>query len=219
VADVYVTPSGEDLGRVARAIEGILARTQIARGTRVNLRGMVEAMQSSFHIFALGLLLAIVLLYLVLVPPFRSFTSPFLVLLAVPLGITGVLVTLGLTGTTVNVMSLMGLVMLVGVTVSNSILIVDYSDRMRREGNTVHAAVIEGCRVRLRPILVTSLATLLGLAPMALKLGTGSEAYAPLALAMIGGLTVSALSTLFLVPAAYLLVYQDKDRNVLEESR
>jgi hydrophobic/amphiphilic exporter-1 (mainly G- bacteria), HAE1 family len=219
VTDVYVTPSSEDLGRVARAIRGILARTQLAPGVHVDLRGMVEAMQSSFHIFALGLLLAIALLYLTLVQPFRSFTSPFLILLAVPLGITGVLVTLGLTGATLNVMSLMGLVMLVGVTVSNSILIVDYSDRMRREGNPVHDAVIEGCRVRLRPILVTSLATLLGLAPMALKLGTGSETYAPLALAMIGGLTVSALSTLFLVPAAYLLVYRDKNRSTSEEPR
>jgi multidrug efflux pump subunit AcrB len=218
VADVYVTPSTEDLGHVAAAIQGILAQTSIPHGARVNLRGMVEAMQSSFHIFALGLLLAIALLYLVLVPPFRSFTSPFLILLAVPLGFTGVLAALALTGATLNVMSLMGLVMLLGVAVSNSILIVEYADRMRREGNTVHDAVIEGCRVRLRPVLVTTLATVLGLAPMALKLGTGSESYAPLALAMIGGLTVSALSTLFVVPAAYLLVYRNKPAGALEES-
>ena len=123
-----------------------------------------------------------------------------------------------LTGTTVNVMSLMGLVMLVGVTVSNSILIVDYTDRVREEGVAVYDAILEGCRVRLRPILLTSLATLLGLAPMALKLGTGSETYAPLALAIIGGLTVSVFATLFIVPAAYLLVYGDKNHAVLEES-
>lgn len=218
VTDVYVTPSGEDLGRVTKSIKKILGKTKLDQGVRVNLRGMVEAMQSSFHIFALGLLLSIGLLYLVLVPPFRSFISPFLILLAVPLGITGVLITLGLTGTTVNVMSLMGLVMLVGVTVSNSILIVDYTDRVREEGVAVYDAILEGCRVRLRPILLTSLATLLGLAPMALKLGTGSETYAPLALAIIGGLTVSVFATLFIVPAAYLLVYGDKNHAAFEES-
>lgn len=218
VADVYVTPSTEDLGRVANAIQGVEASTRLPAGVRVNLRGTVEAMRSLFRSFGFGLLLAVLLLYLVLVPPFRSFKDPFLVLLAVPPGITGVLIVLFLTGTTLNAMSLMGTVMLVGVAVSNSILIVDYAGRMLRDGAGPLEAAVEGCRVRLRPVLVTSLATLLGLVPMALKLGTGGETYAPLALALIGGLAVSLLVTLFIVPAAYVLAYRHTTP-LLEEPR
>ncbi|MGC1377525.1 MAG: efflux RND transporter permease subunit, partial [Anaerolineales bacterium] len=118
-----------------------------------------------------------------------------------------VLVILFLTGTTLNVMSLMGVVMVVGIVVSNSILILEFTQRLRADGLTVHQAIREACRVRMRPVLITSLATLVGLLPMAAKLGTGSEAYAPLALAIIGGLTVSVVLTVFIVPAAYLLVY------------
>jgi multidrug efflux pump subunit AcrB len=129
-------------------------------------------------------------------------------LVAVPPGLAGVIVTLLLTGTTLNVMSLMGVVMLVGIAVSNSILIVEFTRHLREEeGMGVKEAVAVACRVRLRPVLMTSLATIIGLLPMALKLGAGSEAYAPLARAILGGLSVSVVLTVFLVPAAYLLVY------------
>ncbi len=151
------------------------------------------------------------LLYLILVAQFRSFVDPLLILLAVPPGLTGVLVTLYLTGTTLNVMSLMGVVMMVGIVVSNSILIVEFTHRLREDGMPVREAVALACRVRLRPVLMTSLATLIGLLPMALKLGTGSEAYAPLARAIIGGLTVSVVLTVFIVPAAYLIIYGRKE--------
>jgi multidrug efflux pump subunit AcrB len=113
-----------------------------------------------------------------------------------------------LTGTTLNVMSLMGVVMMVGIVVSNSILIVEFTHRLREEGKPLREAVALACRVRLRPVLMTSLATLIGLIPMAMKLGTGSEAYAPLARAIIGGLAVSVVLTVFIVPAAYYLVYR-----------
>ena len=132
-------------------------------------------------------------------------------MLAVPTGLAGVLLTLYLTGTTLNVMSLMGVVMMVGIVVSNSILIVEFTRRLVEEGNTVRAAVSLACRVRLRPVLMTSLATLMGLIPMALKLGEGSEAYAPLARAIIGGLLVSVVLTVFIVPAAYFLLYRKRD--------
>ena len=122
------------------------------------------------------------------------------------------LVTLALTGTTLNIQSLMGVVMLQGMVVSNSILIVDFSNVLRSEGHSVREAVADACRIRLRPILMTSLATIVGLLPMALKLETGSEAYAPLALAIIGGLTSSIILTIFVVPAAYLLIYQHRPR-------
>jgi multidrug efflux pump subunit AcrB len=206
--DVFVRPSGEDLGKLANAIDGLIAGTKLPEGVRVDLRGMVQGMRASFRSFAFGLSLAVVLLYLILVAQFRSFTDPFLILLAVPTGLTGVLLTLWLTGTTLNVMSLMGVVMLVGIVVSNSILIVEFTHRLEEQGLPARAAVAQACRVRLRPVLMTSLATIIGLLPMALKMGAGSESYAPLARVIIGGLTVSVVLTVFLVPAAYVLVYR-----------
>jgi HAE1 family hydrophobic/amphiphilic exporter-1 len=124
----------------------------------------------------------------------------------------GVILTLSATGTTLNVMSLMGIVMMVGIVVSNSILIVEFTHRLREnEGMGMREAVAFACRVRLRPILMTSLATIFGLIPMAMKLGTGSEAYAPLARAIIGGLSVSVVLTLFIVPAAMLVAYRGRE--------
>jgi len=206
VIDVYVNPATEDLGRVAGAIDKITARTHLPEGVGLVMRGMVQGMRQSFSSFGFGLILALALLYLVLVAQFRSFIDPFLILLAVPTGIAGVLVFLWVTGTTINVMSLMGVVMMVGIVTSNSILIVEFAHHLEAE-MSVRDAVVTSCRIRLRPILMTSLATLFGLIPMALKLETGSEAYASLGRAIIGGLTVSVALTVFIVPAAYLLVY------------
>jgi len=206
VIDVFVTPATEDLGHVANAVDKIVAGTHLPEGLGLTVRGMVEGMRQSFHSFGLGLLLALGLLYLVLVAQFRSFIDPFLILLAVPTGLTGVLVFLWLTGTTMNVMSLMGVVMMVGMVSSNSILIVEFAHQLEAE-MSVRDAVVTSCRIRLRPILMTSLATIFGLIPMALKLETGSEAYASLGRAIIGGLAFSVALTVFLVPAAYLLVY------------
>jgi HAE1 family hydrophobic/amphiphilic exporter-1 len=209
--DVYVAPTGEDLGRDAQEISRIIAATRLPPNIRVNLRGLVVTMQSSFRSFGFGLLLAVLLAYLVLVAQFTSFTDPFLIILAVPTGLIGVIVTLALTHTTLNIQSLMGVVMLQGMVVSNSILIVDFANVLRSEGHSVREAVADSCRIRLRPILMTSLATIVGLLPMALKLEIGSEAYAPLALAIIGGLTSSIVLTIFVVPAAYLLIYQRRE--------
>ncbi len=211
VIDLYVTPQGEDLGRVANVIDGIIARTRLPEGVRVNLRGMVLGMRQSFRSFGLGLSLSLVLLYLVLVAQFRSFLDPLLILLAVPTGLTGVLVMLFVSGTTMNVQSLMGLIMMVGIVVSNSILIVEFAHRLEEGALSARDAVVASCRVRLRPILMTSLATVFGLIPMALKLSTGSEVYAPLARAIIGGLIVSVALTVFVVPAAYILVYRSRN--------
>lgn len=207
VFDVYVNPETEDLGGIASAVRKIVGRTKLPEGIRVNLSGMVQGMEASFRSFGLGLSLSLVLLYLILVAQFRSFLDPVLILLAVPTGIMGVLLTLLLSGTTLNVMSLMGVIMMVGIVVSNSILIVEFAHRLE-ESMPVRDAIISSCRIRLRPILMTSLATIIGLVPLALKLGTGSEQYAPLARTIIGGLIVSVLLTIFLVPAAYLLIYE-----------
>jgi multidrug efflux pump subunit AcrB len=207
VVDIYVGLANEDLGKAAAEMDRIVAETKLPEGVRVDLRGMVQGMRASFRSFAFGLLLAVVLLYLILVAQFESFVDPLIILLAVPLGLTGVLAILFLAGTTLNVQSLMGVVMMVGIVVSNSILIVEFTHRLLEQGTPIRDAVALACRVRLRPVLMTSLATIIGLMPMALKLGTGSESYAPLAQAIIGGLSLSVIFTIFLVPAAFLLAY------------
>jgi multidrug efflux pump subunit AcrB len=209
--DIYVAPSGEDLGRASHAIGNIVAQTQLPPNIRVKVRGLVTTMWSSFQSFSIGLLLAVLLMYLVLVAQFASFVDPVLIIIAVPTGLIGVILTLAFTDTTLNVQSLMGIVMLTGMVVSNSILIVDFANRLRAEGRGLREAVAHSCRIRLRPILMTSLATMVGLLPMAFKLETGSEAYAPLARVIIGGLAVSVILTVFVVPAAYLLVYQRRE--------
>ena len=207
VTDVYVTPSGEDLGKVTDAIQQTIASAKLPENVRVNLRGMVEGMRQSFISFGEGFIISFILLFLILVAQFRSFVDPFLIMLAIPMGFIGVLIILPLTHSTLNVMSLMGVLMLIGIADSNSILIVDFAHRLEDQGLSVADAVITACRVRLRPILMTSLATIIGMIPMAMKLGTGAEQYAPMARAIIGGLTSSVLFTIFIVPAAYLLVY------------
>jgi multidrug efflux pump subunit AcrB len=210
--DIYVTPSGEDLGRVTSAIRDILAKTNVPGNVRVTLRGLVEGMEASFKSFAFGFLISFVLLFLILTAQFKSFVDPFLIMLAIPMGFVGVLIILPLTHTTLNVMSLMGVLMLVGIADSNSILIVDFAHNLEKQGLSSAEAVITACRVRLRPILMTSLATVIGMIPLALKLGTGAEQYAPMAKAIIGGLTSSVVLTIFIVPAAYLLVYGKRNR-------
>jgi multidrug efflux pump subunit AcrB len=208
VIDVYVAPKSENLRALQAEIAQIVASTRLPEGTRIAVRGSVLAMNSSLANFGLGLVLAIVLVYLILVAQFRSFVDPAIILLAIPPGLAGVLLFLVLTGTTLNVMSLMGAVMMVGIVVSNSILIVEFAHRLleTRESDAGRAVAV-ACRVRLRPILMTSLATIIGLIPMSLGISAGSEAYAPLARAVIGGLTVSVIVTIFIVPVAFVLVH------------
>jgi multidrug efflux pump subunit AcrB len=210
VLDIYVRPQSEDLGRISKDIQSIVDQANPPHGINVTLTGSVASMNSSFHSFAIGLTLSVLLLYLILVAQFRSFMDPFVILLALPPGIMGVLIVLPLWGTTLNVMSLMGVVMLAGIAVSNSILIVEFAKHLLAEGHGVRDAIITSCRVRLRPILMTSLATVIGLLPMALKLGEGSESYAPLAQALIGGLTLSVILTIFLVPAGFFIAYKPR---------
>jgi multidrug efflux pump subunit AcrB len=206
--DIYARPSSENLGIAADYVHNVVDHESVPSNVNVAVRGSAEAMNASFKSFAIGLTLSVVLLYLILVAQFRSFIDPFIILLALPPAISGVLIVLVLTGTTLNVMSLMGVVMLAGIAMSNSILIVEFAHHLKMEGRGVGEAIIESCRVRLRPILMTSLATIIGLMPMALKLGEGSESYAPLARALIGGLLVSVLFTVFLVPAGFSLAYR-----------
>jgi multidrug efflux pump subunit AcrB len=206
IINVFVAPEGEDLGKAYSHIQKIITQTNLPEGIRIHVRGMVLGMQESFRSFAIGLILSIILAYLILVAQFQSFITPLLIMLAVPPGIAGVILTLQFSGTSLNVMSLMGILMMVGIVLSNSILIVESIIRLRKEGRELSDAVSAASTQRLRPILMTSLATLFGLLPMALKMGEGGESYAPLATAILGGLSVSLLLTVFVVPAAYLLV-------------
>jgi multidrug efflux pump subunit AcrB len=207
VVDIYVTPQGEDLGKLTSAIQKTIVNAKLPSNVRVDLRGMVDGMNKSFTSFAYGFGISFVLLILILIAQFRSFIDPILIMLAIPMGFIGVLIILPLTHTTLNVMSLMGVLMLIGIADSNSILIVDFAHKLEEQGMTVLDAVVTACRVRLRPILMTSLATIIGMIPMAMNLGEGGEQYTPMARAIIGGLTSSVLLTVFIVPAAYLLVY------------
>jgi len=217
VIDLYVAPKSEGLGTLASSIDKIVSQTKLPEGVRVNLRGSVQGMRSSFKSFGIGLLLSVALVYLILVAQFQSFLDPFIILFAIPPGLSGVLFILLLTGTTLNIMSLMGLVMMVGIVVSNSILIVDFARSLWRQGKPLKESVAVASRLRLRPVLMTSLATLIGLLPMALKLGTGGEAYAPLARSIIGGLLVSVVVTVYLVPAAYLWAHRREEREIQEQ--
>ncbi len=209
--DIYVMPKREDLSQINKQVQDIVSQIPQANGLTVKVRGTVRDMEQSFSSFGIGLILAVVLVYLVLMAQFASFSNPFVILLAVPPALAGALVFLLVTGSTLNVMSLMGIVMTTGIAVSNSILIVEFTGTLRKDGRGLKEALIESCRVRLRPILMTSLATILGLIPMALALEAGSEQYAPLARAILGGLSVSVVVTLFLVPAAYLLIHRKEE--------
>jgi multidrug efflux pump subunit AcrB len=213
VVDIYVTPNGEDLGKLRTGILRTVADAKLPSNIRVTLRGMVNSMDQSFKSFGLGFIISFILLFLILVAQFKSFIDPFLIMLAIPMGFVGVLIILPLTHTTLNVMSLMGVLMLIGIADSNSILIVDFAHKLEEQGLSVLDAIVTSCRVRLRPILMTSLATIIGMIPMAMKLGEGGEQYTPMARAIIGGLTSSVFLTVFIVPAAYLLVYGRKERN------
>ena len=215
VVDIYVTPKGEDLERLRTNIVKTITNSRLPPNIRVTLRGMVNSMQESFKSFTLGFIVSFILLFLILVAQFRSWIDPFLIMLAIPMGFVGVLVMLLVTHTTLNVMSLMGVLMLIGIADSNSILIVDFAHNLEEQGHSVADAVITACRVRLRPILMTSLATIIGMIPMAMKLGEGGEQYTPMARAIIGGLLSSVLLTIYIVPAAYLLVYRRRRQHAI----
>ena len=204
VIDVNCAVSGRDLGStstdVQRAISGL---GKLPPGTKVTIRGQSDAMRQSFRTLGEGIILAIILVYLLMVANFQSWREPLIIMMAVPGALAGVLWMLVLTGTTINVESLMGAIMAVGVGVANGNLLIVFANDLREEGRDAVAAAIEAGATRLRPILMTALAMVLGMLPMALAVGEGSEQNAPLGRAVIGGLLFATLMTLFVVPAVY----------------
>jgi multidrug efflux pump subunit AcrB len=218
VIDIYVATKSEALQGVGTQIGRLLADTKHDKNTVIDVRGAVVSMNQAFHDFGVGLIIAILLVYLILMAQFASFIDPFIILMAIPPGLAGVALILLVTGSSLNIMSLMGVIMMAGIVVSNSILIVEFAGILHQQGMGLKAAVVESCKVRLRPILMTSLATLLGMIPMALGLEAGSEQYAPLARAIIGGLALSVVVTMFLVPAVYLVIHgRDEPKTAVAE--
>ena len=204
VIDVDAAVSGRDLGSVTSAVQREIGNLgKLPAGTHVVIRGQSQAMHDSFITLGEGLILAIVLVYLLMVANFQSWLEPFIIMMAVPGALAGVLWMLALTGTTINVGSLMGAIMAVGVGVANGNLLITFANELREEGYSPLAAAIEAGRIRFRPIIMTALAMILGMLPMALSLGSGSEQNAPLGRAVIGGLFAATLMTLFVVPAVY----------------
>ena len=204
VIDVNCGVEGRDLGSASAAVQrAINALGHLPPGMRINIRGQSQAMHESFSALELGIVLAIILVYLLMVANFQSWLEPFVIMTAVPGTLAGVLWILALTGTTINVESLMGAIMAVGVGVANGNLVVIFANDLREQGYTPMAAAIEAARTRLRPVIMTALAMVLGMLPMALALGEGGEQNAPLGRAVIGGLLVATLMTLFVVPAVY----------------
>jgi len=204
VVDVDCNVAGRDLGAVTAAVQNEIGHLgKLPAGTQVVIRGQSQAMRSSFVTLGEGLILAIALVYLLMVANFQSWLEPFIIMMAVPGALAGVIWMLVLTGTTINVESMMGAIMAVGVGVANGNLLITFANELREDGYGPVAAAIEAGRIRFRPIIMTALAMILGMLPMALSLGSGAEQNAPLGRAVIGGLIAATVSTLFVVPAVY----------------
>jgi multidrug efflux pump subunit AcrB len=207
IIHVTANTSGRDLGSIAAEIEKKISQMKIPEGFSVSLKGARLEQQEAFRNLVFALALAILLVYMVLASQFASLLHPFLIMFSVPLGFIGVLWALFLTGNTLSVVSFIGIIMMVGIVVSNAIILVDYINRLRKEqGVELKEAIVRAGRIRLRPILMTTLTTICGLVPMALGLGEGAEANASLAIAVIGGLSVSTFLTLVFVPTLYFIV-------------
>src|SRR5215813_12189292 len=227
VINVQAAAGLRDLGSVARDIDRAIASLpELPKGVKISVRGQIESMRTSFGSLGLGLILAVVLVYLLLVVLFQSWLDPFIILAAVPGALVGILWMLAVTGTSLNVESFMGAIMSVGIAVSNSILLVSYANEVRSQRRlSPLEAALEAGKVRLRPVLMTALAMVLGMLPMALALGEGGEQNAPLGRAVIGGLLVATFVTLFIVPVVYSVLRRKEpqahrlDERFLEESQ
>ena len=216
---IHVTANnfGRDLGSVAADIQKKIDALTLPPNFKINITGAVESQRESFISLLGALILAVVLVYMVLASQFKSLIDPFIIMFSVPLGLIGVLWALFLTETNLSVTSFMGVIMMAGIVVSNGILLVDYTNRLRGRGLELQEAVIKAGRTRLRPILMTTLCTILGLIPMAVGLGEGSESNAPMAIAVIGGLSVSTLLTLVFIPTLYTIFEERLKRKISVE--
>jgi multidrug efflux pump subunit AcrB len=213
IIDVTSEVNGRDLGSVATDIRAKLDKIPMPAGFEIKVGGNVEQQSKTFSDLTMAFALAILLVYVVMASQFQSLMDPFIIMFTVPFGIVGVLWALFLSNTTLSVTSFQGIIVMVGIVVSNGILLIDYTNHLRQKGESLHDAVINGGRTRLKPILMTSLATVLGLIPMAIGMG-GEKTQAPLAIAVIGGLSLSTLLTLFFVPTLYTIFEERFHRKI-----
>jgi hydrophobic/amphiphilic exporter-1 (mainly G- bacteria), HAE1 family len=195
-----------DLGAAVAAVEGHLAQTVLPPGVAVTISGQQEEMASSFASLQFALALAIFLVYLVMASQFESLKHPFVILFTIPLSLIGAVLALAIGGFNIDVVVLIGGIVLAGIVVNNGIVLVDAINQQRAQGQDRHAAILEAGRLRLRPILMTTMTTVLGLLPLALGLGDGAEVQQPMAVTVIGGLLMSTLLTLVVIPVVYTLV-------------
>ena len=202
--------NGVSLGDGAKIAEQIIDELETPQGVTVSLGGQVEDQGDTFSSLTLIFIIGLLLVFMVMAAQFESLLDPFIILFAIPFTLVGVILAFLITGTTLSVVTFIGLIMLVGIVVNNGIVLVDYSNMLVRRGYTIRDAVMESGRSRLRPVLMTSMTTILGMLPMALSRGMGKELYAPLGITIIGGLLISMLVTLILVPTAYAAVHQRK---------
>jgi HAE1 family hydrophobic/amphiphilic exporter-1 len=203
VAIVSANLAHGDLGSAVGALQGIVKEVQLPIGTTAFLSGQSEEMKDSFRSLQFVLALAIFLVYLVMASTFESLIHPFVILLTIPLAVVGAVWALWLTGTTVNVVAYIGIIMLAGIVVNQSIVLIEAVNQARERGMAKHDAIVEAGRIRLRPILITKLTTILGLMPMALGIGEGAEVRAPMAITVIGGVLLTTFLTLLVIPVVY----------------
>jgi multidrug efflux pump subunit AcrB len=212
VVDIYGGVQGRDLGSVSRDIERILNKQDMPRGTFVTLKGQVETMRSSYISLLGGLVFSIVLVYLLIVVNFQSWLDPFIIITALPAALAGIVLFLFLTHTTLSVPALMGAIMCMGVATANSILVVSFAKAKLEEHSDAIRAAIEAGTTRFRPVVMTALAMIIGMVPMALGAGDGGEQNAPLGRAVIGGLLCATVATLVFVPCVFALIHNSKAR-------
>lgn len=214
IVHVTANPAGRDLGSISEELERHFGELKTPPGFELRLGGQTRQQRETFQSLRFSMALALMLVYMVLASQFRSLLDPLVIMVSVPLGLTGVLWALFLTRTTLSTTSFMGVIMMVGIVVSNGVLLVDYTNVLRRRGLALHDAVITAGRTRLRPILMTTLATVFGLLPMALGWAVGSETNAPLARAVLGGLIVSTVLTLLFIPTLYTVIEERFHRDL-----
>jgi HAE1 family hydrophobic/amphiphilic exporter-1 len=209
-ARVSAQLSGRDLGSAAKDVDAMLAAMPRAPGVDVRLAGQNRELSGSFGSLQFALLLAVFLVYLVMASQFESLLHPFVILFSLPLAVIGVVWALAATHTSISIVVLIGLVVLVGIVVNNAIVLVDWANQLRKRGLAKTDALVEAGRARLRPILMTMLTTVLGLVPMAIGVGEGAELRAPLAITLIGGMLLSTVLTLVVIPCVYVTFDRSK---------
>jgi multidrug efflux pump subunit AcrB len=212
VVEIYGAVEGKDLGSVAAQVQKVIdgAQKELPRGSRIVLRGQVQTMRDSFSGLFAGLVFAMVLVYLLMVVNFQSWTEPFIIITALPLALAGIVWMLFITGTTLSVPALMGAIMCMGVGTANSVLVVTFAKERLEEYRDSHLAALDAGYTRLRPVLMTALAMIIGMIPMALGFGEGGEQNAPLGRAVIGGLVFATVATLFFVPTVFAFIRKSK---------